>query len=153
MPAARQPIGQRGGLLVCARLLQAFEQAQLRYRPDLKAPPGIEGDAGGGIAAQQRGDPVLRACLPQHAEQADNVRVVEGGVGRGAIGKHGSLPACARLQQAFQQPGRSARVIDGDAGGRITVQQRNDLVLRARRPQAFQQRSHGGRVVEEGARR
>ena len=107
---------------------------------------------GGRIAAQQRGDLVLRACLPQHAEQDDNVWVVEGGVGCGAIGKHGGLLACARLQQAFQQPGRGARVIEGDAGGRVAVQQRDDLVPRLRRPQPFQQRGHGARVIEGEAR-
>ena len=73
----RQPIGQRGGLLACARLLQAFEQAFQRWRPDRRARV-IEGDADRRIAAQQRGDLVLRACLPQHAEQDDNVWIAEG---------------------------------------------------------------------------
>ena len=44
LACSRQSFGQRGGLLVCARLLQAFEQAFQRWRPDRGARV-IEGDA------------------------------------------------------------------------------------------------------------
>ena len=44
-----------------------------------------------------------------------------------------------------------ARVIEGDAGGRIAAQQRGDLVVRTSLQEDFQQRGHGARVIEGDA--
>ena len=60
----------------------------------------------------------------------------------------GDLLLRARPQQAAQQHGHAERVVEGDVGGRITVQLRGDLLLRARLPQAVQQAAYGERVVE-----
>ena len=59
----------------------------------------------GGGAAGQRGDLLLRARLPQAAQQPGHgARVVEGDVGGGAGGQRGDLLLRARLPQAVQQP-------------------------------------------------
>jgi hypothetical protein len=54
-----------------------------------------------------------------------------GGVGGGAFGQRGGLLRRARRQQAVQQAGHGTQVVEGDAGGEITVQQRGDLLRRA----------------------
>ena len=72
--------------------------------------------------------------------------------------QRGGLLVCARFLQAFEQAcrwwrhGHNGRIIEGDAGGRITVQQRGDLVLRVRRPQVAQQLGYGARVIEDCVR-
>ena len=72
------PGGQRGGLLVCARLPQAVQQAGHAVRV-------VEGGVGGGPAGQ-RGGLLVRARLPQAVQQDGHVvRVVEGGVGGGPV--------------------------------------------------------------------
>ena len=53
-------LGQRGDLLLRARLPQAVQQHGHGARV-------VEGDVGGGIAVEQRGDLLLRARLPQAA--------------------------------------------------------------------------------------
>jgi len=95
----RQPLGQRSGLLAPARLLQAFEQAFQRWRPDRRARV-IEGDAGGRIAAQQRSGLALSGQRPQAVQQRGyGARVIEGGVrdgpacGAGVIGEARRTPA------------------------------------------------------------
>ena len=73
------PAGQRGGLLVRARLPQAVQQAGHGVRV-------VEGGVGGRVAGQQRGGLLVRARLPQAVQQAGHaVRVVEGGVGGGPV--------------------------------------------------------------------
>jgi hypothetical protein len=72
----RQALGQRGGLLLRARLPQADQQ------------PGhaqaVEGGVGGGLTGQQRGGLLLRARLPQAVQQHGHAaRIVEGDVGGG----------------------------------------------------------------------
>ena len=176
-------IGQRGDLLLRARLPQPVQQLGHGARV-------VEGDVGGG-AIGQRGDLLLRARLPQPVQQLGHgARVVEGDVGGGAIGQRGDLLLRARLPQAVQQPatspgssretwaagsrrssavtcscapasrslsssaGHGVRVVEGDVGGGA-IGQRGDLLLRARLPQAAQQPGHGvpGRRGRRGRRR
>ena len=91
-------LGQRGGLLVRARLPQAAQQAGHGARV-------VEGDVGGG-AVGQRGGLVLRARLPQAVQQPGHgVRVVEGDLGGGITAQQrGGLLLRARLPQPVQQP-------------------------------------------------
>ena len=92
----RQPPGQRGGLLLRARLPQPGQQPG-------HAVQVVEGDVGGG-ASGQRGGLLLRARLPQPVQQPGHAaRVVEGHVGGGALGQRGGLPRRAGLPQAVQQ--------------------------------------------------
>ena len=79
----------------------------------------VEGDAGGRITGQQRGDLLVCARLPQPAQQGGHaLRVVEGHVGRGITGQQrGGLLVCARLPQPAQQGGHDARVVEGGVGG------------------------------------
>ena len=144
----RQPVGQRGGLLLRARPPQPGQQPGHGARV-------VEGDVGGGsrassaaacscapasrslassrprragrrgrrgrrIAASQRGG-LLLARPPPAAWPAGGhgVRVVEGGVGGGAFGQRGGLLLRARLPQPAQQPGHAVRVVEGDVGGGI----------------------------------
>ena len=108
----------------------------------------VEGDLGGGITVQQRGDLLLRACLPQPLQQQGHVvRVAERDLGGGAVGQRGQLLLRACLPQAVQQAGHGARVVERDLGGGA-VGQRGDLLLRARLPQAGQQAGQRARVVE-----
>ena len=62
---------------------------------------------------------------------------------RQALGQRGGLLLRARLLQAAQQPGQAARVVEQDVGGRITGQQRGDLLRRARRPQKTKRVTNG----------
>ena len=73
----------------------------------------------GRITGQQRGGQLLRARLPQHAQQADHaVRVIEGDVsGRITGQQRGGLLLRARLPQHAQQAGHVVRVIEGGVGG------------------------------------
>ena len=74
-------------------------------------------------------------------------RVVEGGVGGGAVSQRGDLLVRARLPQAVQQPA-TAPGSSRETWAAGTASQRGDLLLRARLPQAVQQLGHGVRVVE-----
>ena len=74
---------------------------------------------GGRVAGQQRGGLLVRARLPQAAQQPGHAaRVVEGGVGGGVAGQQrGGLLVRARLPQAVQQNGHAVRVVEGGVGG------------------------------------
>ena len=66
------PGGQRGGLLVRARLPQAVQQLGHANRV-------VEGGVGGGVAGQQRGGLVVRARPPQVIQQVGHgARIVKG---------------------------------------------------------------------------
>ena len=81
----RQPVDQRGGLLLGVRPPQVVQQLGHAVR-------GVEGDVGGG-AVGQRGGLLLGARLPQAVQQDGHAaRVVEGDVGSGiAVGQRGGL--------------------------------------------------------------
>ena len=161
------PAGQRGGLLVRARLPQAVQQAghgarvveggvgggsgPAARRPARARPPPagcpagwprarvVEGGVGGRVTGQQRGGLLVRARRPQAVQQAGHAaRVVEGGVGGGPARQRGGLLVRARLPQAVQQPGHGGRVVEGGVGGG-PAGQRGGLLVRARLPQAVQE--------------
>ena len=76
----------------------------------------VEGDVRGAVAGQQRADLLVRARLPQRAQQpGDGVRVVEGGVGGGIAGQQrGDLrrprpPPAARPAAGRRRSGRRGR--------------------------------------------
>ena len=80
MPVPVSSTGQRGGLLVRARLPQGIQQAD-------HAAPIVEEDVGGGPVGQ-RGGLVAGARLAQGLQQsAQAVWVVEGDVGGGITGQ------------------------------------------------------------------
>ena len=66
-------------------------------------------------------------------------RVVEGGVGGGAISQRGCLVLGARFAQRVQQLGDSERVAEGDVGRGIAGEQNGYLVVRAHSAQRLQQ--------------
>ena len=56
-------------------------------------------------------------------------------MGGGPAGQRGGLLVRARLPQAVQQEGHTARVVEGDVGGG-PAGQRGGLLVRARLPQS-----------------
>ena len=139
------PAGQRGGLLVRARLPQAVQQAATwcgssraaraaarpasaaacSYAPACRrlssskpTARGLSRAAWAAVTGQQRAGLLVRARLLQAVQQSGyGVRVVEGGVGGGPAGQRGGLLVRARLPQAVQQPGHTIQVVEGGVGG------------------------------------
>ncbi len=171
-------VGQRGDLLLRARLPQAVQQlghagrvvegdvgggtGRPARRPAPARPPPAGCPAAWPRRPGRRGGRERRRARP--ARRPAPARPPPAGCpaawprrpgrrGRRGRQDHGRSSAatcscCARLPQAVQQPGHAARVVEGDVGGRITGQQRGDLLVRARLPQAVQQPGHAARVVE-----
>ena len=169
--------GQRGGLLVRARLPQAVQQAGHAARV-------VEGGVGGGPAGQ-RGGLLVRARLPQAVQQAatptGSSRAAWAAARASSAAACSSAPACRRPSSRLatppgrrggrgRRPGRPARRPArprpppagcpagwprrpgrrGRRGRRGPGQQRGGLLVRARLPQAVQQAGHAVRVVEGG---
>ena len=95
-------------------------------------------------------DLLLRACLPQAAQQLGClVPVVEGDVGSWVPAEQCPdllLRAC--LPQAVQQLSHLGWFVEGDVGSWVPAEQCPDLLLRACLPQAVQQLSHGVWFIE-----
>ena len=140
------PAGQRGGLLVRARLPQAVQQAGHGARV-------VEGDVGGGITGQQRGD--LLAARPPPAgcpagwPRRPGRRGRRGRRDRGPAARRPArcAPASRRLSSSRATPSGLSRAAWA-AGSRASSAAA--CSLRARLPQAAQQDGHAARVVEGG---
>ena len=135
-------IGQRGDLLVRARLPQAAQQ------------PGhgvgvVEGET---WAAARCSSAVTCSCAPASRRLPSSLATASGSSRETwAAARSASAVTCScapASRRLSQQPGHGVRVVEGDVGGGIAAQQRGDLLLRARLPQPVQQPGHVARVVE-----